>query len=572
MENLLTPPEMLDVFVKAFELEAPPFAWKVPAQDASTQCEGAPSGGAEVTAAPLGASVAKLAAAFAQRAAPTQAPPHVNSACCPKTQEPTGPTKPVVSSKAVASASVATLASGAAPASTTAPEKKPVVAPKKVAEKSAAAFTPDEKQADKDAKKAARKANKRRRQKQKRGDRKAVNKAPEKEDSSSSSSEEEIETEEDEELDPNSAFVANALSKMSTGTGARSKVASAGVIPKTVSAESLRSQSRTLAREGCEMCTLGRYKDAIDLFTKAIKKCGDEHSYYGNRSYCYAILEKFDKALKDADTSIQLGPQSAKGFFRRGKALLGLQRYSEAAEAFKMVLKLEPNCPDAEKELHTVHVYELKSMGFSEEQAEWALGHGATDVQTAVNMLCGPNAVAPDIKENPGNLEGFRSLWVGNITTDVTEKMLQTLFSRYGEVHSIRLLYDRHCAFINYGNTVSPSKAMDALQGTTLCGTTLLIRFPDNNYLEKKKNGYAPKANVTASGKEQAKPPAAEASAEPAGAASAPRPKLRGPVNGNECFFWRTSGCDFGDNCFYEHIPSHKGIDRKPPRFERKFN
>ncbi|KAH9362916.1 hypothetical protein HPB48_014302 [Haemaphysalis longicornis] len=420
MENLLTPPEMLDVFVKAFELEAPPFAWKVPAQDASTQCEGAPSGGAEVTAAPLGASVAKLAAAFAQRAAPTQAPPHVNSACCPKTQEPTGPTKPVVSSKAVASASVATLASGAAPASTTAPEKKPVVAPKKVAEKSAAAFTPDEKQADKDAKKAARKANK--------------------------------------------------------GLGMSHDLCG----PSFVSC---------IPGEGCEMCTLGRYKDAIDLFTKAIKKCGDEHSYYGNRSYCYAILEKFDKALKDADTSIQLGPQSAKGFFRRGKALLGLQRYSEAAEAFKMVLKLEPNCPDAEKELHTVHVYELK--------AEWALGHGATDVQTAVNMLCGPNAVAPDIKENPGNLEGFRSLWVGNITTDVTEKMLQTLFSRYGEVHSIRLLYDRHCAFINYGNTVSPSKAMDALQGTTLCGTTLLIRFPDNNYLEKKKNGYAPKANVT---------------------------------------------------------------------------
>lgn len=563
MANVLKPSEMVDVFVNAFEMEAPPVAWKVPAQE----CEGAaPSEGAELTA------MAKLAAAFAQAAASMQAPPQVNSAaCCTNTRVPTVPTKPVVSSKAVASASVATLASGAAPASATAPEKKPVVAPKKVGKKSAAPVTPGAKQADKDAKKAARKANKRRRQKQKRGGRKAVSKAPAKD--SSSSSESEFETEEDEELDPNSAFVANALGKMSAGTGARSKVASAGVIPKTVSAESLRSQSRTLAREGCEMCTLGRYKDAIDLFTQAIKKCGDEHSYYGNRSYCYALLEKFDKALKDADTSIQLGPHSAKGFFRRGKALLGLQRYSEAAEAFRSVLKLEPNCPDAEKELRTVHVYELKSMGFSEEQAEWALGRGATDVQTAVNMLCGPNAVAPDIKENPGNLEGFCSLWVGNVTTDVTEKMLLTLFSRYGEVHSIRVLYDRHCAFINYGNTRSPSKAMDALQGATLCGTTLLIRFPDHNYLEKKKNGCAPKTNVSASGKEQAKPPAAaEASAEPAGAASAPRPKPRGPVNGKECFFWRTSGCDFGDNCYFEHVPSHRGIDRKPPRFERMFN
>lgn len=40
--------------------------------------------------------------------------------------------------------------------------------------------------------------------------------------------------------------------------------------------------------------------------------------------------------------------------------------------------------------------------------------------------------------------------------------------------------------------------------------------------------------------------------------------KQTGPVNGNECYFWRTTGCTYGDKCRNTHIPAHKGIDRKP--------
>ena len=43
-----------------------------------------------------------------------------------------------------------------------------------------------------------------------------------------------------------------------------------------------------------------------------------------------------------------------------------------------------------------------------------------------------------------------------------------------------------------------------------------------------------------------------------------PPVKVTGPVNGNECYFWRTTGCSFGKNCHNKHIPSHKGIDKKP--------
>lgn len=39
--------------------------------------------------------------------------------------------------------------------------------------------------------------------------------------------------------------------------------------------------------------------------------------------------------------------------------------------------------------------------------------------------------------------------------------------------------------------------------------------------------------------------------------------KQHGPVNGDECYFWRTTGCNYGPRCFYKHIPGHKGVDMK---------
>ncbi len=40
--------------------------------------------------------------------------------------------------------------------------------------------------------------------------------------------------------------------------------------------------------------------------------------------------------------------------------------------------------------------------------------------------------------------------------------------------------------------------------------------------------------------------------------------KLTGPVNGNECYFWRTTGCVYADKCRYLHINKNKGVDKKP--------
>jgi hypothetical protein len=47
------------------------------------------------------------------------------------------------------------------------------------------------------------------------------------------------------------------------------------------------------------------------------------------------------------------------------------------------------------------------------------------------------------------------------------------------------------------------------------------------------------------------------------------KPKLTGPVNGDECYFWRTTGCSFGDRCRNKHTPESRGVDLK--KFEAKY-
>ncbi|KAH6947963.1 hypothetical protein HPB50_022279 [Hyalomma asiaticum] len=172
---------------------------------------------------------------------------------------------------------------------------------------------------------------------------------------------------------------------------------------------------RTLG-EGYEMCNLKRYKDAIELFTQAIKLYAQDH-----------------RALKDAEKAISLKPEQAKGYFRRAKAQFGLEKYNEAAESFRKVLEIDPTCLEAQDDLYRAQFFEIVSMGFTMELAEWSLAHGNGNVWTAVNLLCGPDSAVPDVKKNPCNMDGAHSqqLWVGNLKPGVTLMMLSDLFERY---------------------------------------------------------------------------------------------------------------------------------------------
>lgn len=255
------------------------------------------------------------------------------------------------------------------------------------------------------------------------------------------------------------------------------------------------TRSRAFARRGYELCSIGRHQDAVELFTKAIALNPYDHRYFTNRSYCYSALERYDEALKDAEMAVCLEPRMPKCHFRMGQAQQALLMYHEAMQSFKNVLTLDASCEEARRELHAVSVHLVTSMGFTHEQAESSLSRNNGDVQAAVDALCQPATATPAENADLSDAGGCRSLWIGNITCEVTKDMLVRLFRPYGELHSVHTKYDRTCAFINYVEHESAKQAMEALQGHLLGGNYIVIRYPDNKSWTPKYPSKIPSVN-----------------------------------------------------------------------------
>ncbi|BFY97537.1 hypothetical protein BsWGS_00577 [Bradybaena similaris] len=396
--------------------------------------------------------------------------------------------------------------------------------------------------------------------------------------------------EDDTQFDPTSAFFTKVVSKKKKSvpgedhsqtrkkerTGDKKSDEEAD---ETVDAKVLRS--RQLAVRGNEMAQVEQYTAAIQLFTEAISLDPTDFRFFGNRSYCYDRIEQHEKALRDAEKAISLDKDWPKGYFRKGRALAGLKMYPESEKAFLQVLKLDKNCDEAVSELFHVRTRQLMDMGFSSSQSEAALKkHGS--VQAAMDSLLAgvcdatfSNLHISDDEENnfhlprsilvpphishaadtkmdlsvlysPANPEGLTALWVGNVLPSVTEKRLTLLFSKYGQVTSVRPLPEKFCAFVNFKTKEAAGRAMHHLQGAEIDGQKLLIKFPDNPIANGAGN-FTIRKNITNGATKQGI-----------------QPKQTGPVNGVECYFWRTTGCSFGSDCKYQHYPKSKGIDKKP--------
>ena len=78
----------------------------------------------------------------------------------------------------------------------------------------------------------------------------------------------------------------------------------------------------------------GKISEAIANYTKAINLDGSNHVYFSNRSAAYLKQGNGNNALEDANSCINLNPQFAKGYSRKGAALHALKRYNDSISAY----------------------------------------------------------------------------------------------------------------------------------------------------------------------------------------------------------------------------------------------
>lgn len=99
-------------------------------------------------------------------------------------------------------------------------------------------------------------------------------------------------------------------------------------------------------KKGNELFKTGKFAEAIEYYTEAIKRNPSDHVLYSNRAACYTKLMEFGLAMHDCDTCIELNPEFVKGHLRKA-ALLRIEKPMEAKSCYDKALSLDPSNAEA---------------------------------------------------------------------------------------------------------------------------------------------------------------------------------------------------------------------------------
>jgi histone-lysine N-methyltransferase SETD3 len=101
--------------------------------------------------------------------------------------------------------------------------------------------------------------------------------------------------------------------------------------------------SLQLKETGNRAFALADYDEALKAYSSAIELNDSDRALYSNRSATYVAKKEYTNALADAEKIIELSPEWAKGYLRKGRALEFLHKTEEARAAYQLGLEQAPN-------------------------------------------------------------------------------------------------------------------------------------------------------------------------------------------------------------------------------------
>lgn len=104
-----------------------------------------------------------------------------------------------------------------------------------------------------------------------------------------------------------------------------------------------KEKAKEIAAKAKEAFAKKDFPTAIKSYTEAIACDPTDHIFFSNRSACYASLEQYEDALDDARKCVELKPDFARGYGRKGLAEFYLKKYEDAKKSYEEGLKLDPN-------------------------------------------------------------------------------------------------------------------------------------------------------------------------------------------------------------------------------------
>lgn len=229
-----------------------------------------------------------------------------------------------------------------------------------------------------------------------------------------------------------------------------------------------------------------RYIAAIDGYSKAIEHDSANPVYWSNRAFAHIRLDEFGAAVADATRAIELDPQYAKAYYRRGDAAFALSHFRDAVQNFRAAARLAPRDPDLRRKLAEAE-REYKRVRFEEALAV------PEDTTSALDSICLEDIVVEDSYKGPrmdsDGEGGYR------LTRDFVVAMLEE-FKEQRMVHRrflLQIMLEAHRALRALPSLVD----LDVPPGThiTVCGDTHgqyfdLLRIFELNGMPSPENPY----------------------------------------------------------------------------------
>jgi len=140
-------------------------------------------------------------------------------------------------------------------------------------------------------------------------------------------------------------------------------LAEKSVIKKEIPTD-LKEKADKYKTEGNDLMKQEKYKEALELYNKAIEIDASNAVYYCNRAAAYSKLSDFTNSIEDCKNALKIDPSYGKAWGRLGLALLSNNQFEEAYEAYNKAIQLEPSNDGYKQNLKIVEE-KLKNMTFS---------------------------------------------------------------------------------------------------------------------------------------------------------------------------------------------------------------
>lgn len=151
---------------------------------------------------------------------------------------------------------------------------------------------------------------------------------------------------------------------------------------QTAGSEEIVLTAQSYYLEGNKLAEEKHFEESIDEYSKAVDLFPQFYEAIDNRAFSKMDLARWDQAIKDFETSLEVFPEGLAALFSLGECYLKMGKIGEAENYFKKALAVDSNHQHSADFLR--YTAELRNRGLQDEESPSKVAVMLSDVQQRI--------------------------------------------------------------------------------------------------------------------------------------------------------------------------------------------